>query len=62
MSYVLNFPAEILLILTFDIGYTDKAVNDSSFHIMGVVGLEMQMMYFLSIFIVNLIVGLEILS
>jgi hypothetical protein len=44
MPYVLNFHAEILLILTYGLGLTDKTQNDSPFHMMWVVGLEVQIM------------------
>jgi hypothetical protein len=44
MSYVFNFLVEISLILTYDLGSTDNAMNHSSFHVMWVVGLEMQIM------------------
>jgi hypothetical protein len=44
MFYVLNFLAEILQILTNDLGCTDLGANDTFFHVMGVVRLEMQIM------------------
>jgi hypothetical protein len=42
MYYILNFHVEILLILTYDLGLTDQAMNDFPFHVMWVVGLEVQ--------------------
>jgi hypothetical protein len=42
MSYILNFHVEIFLILTYDLGSTEQAMNDSPFHVLGVVGLEVQ--------------------
>jgi hypothetical protein len=42
MPYVLNFVFEILLILTYDLGSTDQAMNDTPFRVMWVVGLEVQ--------------------
>jgi hypothetical protein len=42
MSYVFNFLVEILLILPYDLGYTDLTTKDSPFHMMCVVGLEVQ--------------------
>jgi hypothetical protein len=42
MFYVLNFLVEILLILIHDLGSTDLTRNDSPFHVMLVVGLEVQ--------------------
>jgi hypothetical protein len=42
MLYVLNFLAEILLILTYDLGSIDRTMNDSPFHMMWVVGFEVQ--------------------
>jgi hypothetical protein len=42
VPYVLNFLVEILLILTYDLGSPDQAMNDSAFHVMWVVGLEVQ--------------------
>jgi hypothetical protein len=42
MSHVLHFHVEILLILTYDLDSTDRAMNYSSFHLMWVVGLEIQ--------------------
>jgi hypothetical protein len=42
ISYVLNSLVEILLILTYDHGSTDQTMNDSSFHEVWVVGLELQ--------------------
>jgi hypothetical protein len=41
MSCVLNFSVEIVPVLTYDLGSTDQAMNDSSFHVVGVVGLNM---------------------
>jgi hypothetical protein len=41
MSYILNFPAEILPVLAYDLGSTYQALGNSSFYMMGVVGLEM---------------------
>jgi hypothetical protein len=38
MSYVLNFLFEILLVLTHDLGSTDRTMGDSP-HVMLVVGL-----------------------
>jgi hypothetical protein len=40
MSYVLNFLVEVL-ILTYDLGSTDQAMNDDSFQVMQMLGLEM---------------------
>jgi hypothetical protein len=34
MSYILNFTAEIIMILTYDPGSTDQIMIDSHFHIM----------------------------
>jgi hypothetical protein len=71
MSYVFNFLAEILLILTYDLGSTDQTVKDSSFHMMLVGGLEMQIMTEMSkkgrvsltsTSVVNLMVGLRLLG
>jgi hypothetical protein len=42
MSHVFNFLFEILLILTHDLGSTDQTINDSAFHVMWVVELEVQ--------------------
>jgi hypothetical protein len=42
MFCVLKFLAEILLILIRDLGSTDLTMNDSPFHVMWVVGLEVQ--------------------
>jgi hypothetical protein len=42
MSYVLNFVAEILLILTYDLGPSDQTMNDSHFRVMSVAGFEVQ--------------------
>jgi hypothetical protein len=44
MFYVLNFCAEILPILTNDLACTDLGANDTSFHVIGVVRHEMQIM------------------
>jgi hypothetical protein len=42
MFYLLNFLVEILLILIYVIGSTDQTMNDSPFHVMWVVGFEVQ--------------------
>jgi hypothetical protein len=42
MSYILNFLVEILLILMYDLSFTDQTMNDFPFHVMWVVGLEVQ--------------------
>jgi hypothetical protein len=42
MSYVLKFNAEILLILAYGLGLTDQTMNDSPFHMMWVIDLEVQ--------------------
>jgi hypothetical protein len=42
VSYVPNFVAKILLILTHDLDSTDQTMNDSTFYVMWVVGLEVQ--------------------
>jgi hypothetical protein len=39
MFFILNFLVEILLILTYDLGSTDQAMNDSPFHMMWMVRL-----------------------
>jgi hypothetical protein len=41
MFYILNFPVEILLNLTYDLGSVDLAINDTDFHVMGMVRHEM---------------------
>jgi hypothetical protein len=38
--YVLNYPGEILPVLTYDLGAVDQAMNNFPFHVMGVVRLE----------------------
>jgi hypothetical protein len=42
MSYALNFIVAIPLILTYGLGLTDQTMNDSPFHLMWVVGPEVQ--------------------
>jgi hypothetical protein len=42
MSYVLNFIVEILLILTYDLCSADHTINDYTFYVMWVVGIEVQ--------------------
>jgi hypothetical protein len=44
MSYVFNFIVEMLLIFTYDLRSVDQTVNISPFHMMWVVGLEVQIM------------------
>jgi hypothetical protein len=41
MSYILNFPVEILPIFAYDLGSTDQALGYSSLYMTEVVGLEM---------------------
>jgi hypothetical protein len=41
MFYVLNSPIEIFPILTNELGCIDLAMDESSFHVMWVFGLEM---------------------
>jgi hypothetical protein len=55
MSYVLNFLVEILLILTYDLASTDQAMNDSSFHMVWVGGLEMRIKTCTSRFLVHFV-------
>jgi hypothetical protein len=52
ISNVLNFLAEILQILTYDLGSTDQTMNGSPFHVMWVVGLEVQITTCMSRFLV----------
>jgi hypothetical protein len=54
MSYVLSFTVEILLILTYDLCSTDQTMNDSLFHVIWVVRLEVQIMTCMSRFPVNI--------
>jgi hypothetical protein len=42
MSHILNFLVEMLLIVTHDFGSTNQAKNVSPFHVIWVVGLEVQ--------------------
>jgi hypothetical protein len=44
MSSLLNLIVEILLILTYNLGSTDQTMNDSTFHVMWAVRLEVQIM------------------
>jgi hypothetical protein len=41
MFHVLNTRVEIFPILTYELGCAEQAMNESSFHVMGVFGLEM---------------------
>jgi hypothetical protein len=51
VSYVLYFAAAILLVLTYDLGSTDKTMNYSRFYVTWVVGLEVQITISMSRFI-----------